>query len=116
MADRPFTLFWAITRTQDKETANLVLEYPEIEVKATVVLPGKKRKLAVEMSEKRLQDLRPPVLTNPSSVKAHVRLFALDDLNLQKIRQRETERATAFAEAAKRKKAEEKEAASSSKR
>ena len=45
-----------------------------------------------------------------------VQVVALDDLNLQKIRQKEAERAAKDAEAAKRKKAEEKEAASSSKR
>ena len=53
-----------------------------MEVAASVTLPGKK---AAVVDAKPAQVLVPPVLTNGKAIHTHVRLLAMNDLNLQKI-------------------------------
>ena len=77
-----FSFFWSVERTDAPELANLQLEYPTLEVAASVTLPGKK---AAVVDAKPAQVLVPPVLTNGKAIHTHVRLLAMNDLNLQKI-------------------------------
>ena len=75
-------MLWAVQRTDDKDEANLQLSYPKLEVDASVNLPSGKK---VKLDASPLADLVPPMLTNPATIKEHVRLIALNDLNLQNI-------------------------------
>jgi hypothetical protein len=77
-----FSFFWSVERTDAPELANLQLEYPTLEVAASVTLPGKK---AAVVDAKPAQVLVPPVLTNGKAIHTHVRLLAMHDLNLQNI-------------------------------
>ena len=78
-----FSLFWAVERTNDSSEANLHLEYPKMEVEASVVLPNGRK--AVQADAMHAAALVPPVLTNQARVGQHTRLVAINDLNLQKI-------------------------------
>ena len=78
-----FSLFWNVERTNDPSEANLHLEYPKMEVNASVVLPNGRK--AVDADATHAAALVPPVLTNKTPVDAHTRLVAINDLNLQKI-------------------------------
>ena len=76
-------LFWDVERTNDPSVANLTLEYPTLEVAASVVLPNGKKAVAADASH--AAALVPPVLTNKTPVAKYTRLVAINDLNLQKI-------------------------------
>ena len=78
-----FSLFWSVERTDNPTDANLELKYPTLEVTAAVLLPGAKKAAAVDAGP--AQTLVPPVLINTKPITKHVRLLAIDDLNLQKI-------------------------------
>ena len=78
-----FSLFWNVERTSDPSEANLHLEYPKMEVEASVVLPNGRK--AVEADATHAAALVPPVLTNKTPVAKYTRLVAINDLNLQKI-------------------------------
>ena len=103
--DYTFSLFGAVERTNDLSQANLHLEYPQMEVTASVVLPNGKK--AVDADATHAAALVPPVLTNKTPVAKYTRLVAINDLNLQKIdeekeQKRKQERADAAASDAKR--------------
>ena len=78
-----FSLFWSVERTNDPSEANLHLEYPKMEVNASVVLPNGRK--AVDADATHAAALVPPVLTNKTPVAKFTRLVAINDLNLQKI-------------------------------
>ena len=78
--DYTFSLFWATERTNDSSEANLHLEYPQVEISASVKLPN-----AVVADATHAAALVPPVLTNKTPVAKCTRLVAINDLNLQKI-------------------------------
>ena len=75
-------MFWAVQRTDDKDEANLQLSYPKLEVDASVNLPSGKK---VKLDASPLAALVPPIWSTPATIKEHVRLIALNDLNLQNI-------------------------------
>ena len=81
------SLFWCITRTQDKSKANLVQQACEVSMpKVTVNVPG------VALSHTKLTAAEVPqvnVLTNVSLVKKHTRLVAMDDVVVAKAREAE---------------------------
>ena len=94
-----FSLFWAVERTNDSSEANLHLQYPQIEVSASIVLPNGKKPVAVDASH--AAALAPPVLFNNAPVGEHVRLVAINDHDLQNIdAERELKRKQEKAEAA----------------
>ena len=78
-----FSLFWNVERTNDPSEANLHLEYPKMEVNASVVLPNGRK--AVDADATHAAALVPPVLTNKTPVAKYTRLVAINDLDLQKI-------------------------------
>ena len=103
--DYTFSLFWATERTNDSSEANLHLEYPQVEITASVKLPNAKKAVVADATH--AAALVPPVLTNKTPVDKHTRLVAINDLNLQKIDEekelkRKQEKADAAASAAKR--------------
>ena len=103
--DYTFSLFWNVERTNDPSEANLHLEYPKMEVEASVVLPNGRK--AVEADATHAAALVPPVLTNKTPVAKYTRLVAINDLTLQKIDEerelkRKQERVAAAESAAKK--------------
>ena len=108
--DYTFSLFWAVERTNDSSQANLHLQYPQMEVTASVVLPNGKKAVVADATH--AAALVPPVLTNKTPVGKHTRLVAINDLNLQKIddekekkrKQERVESAEAIASASKKRK------------
>ena len=104
--DYTFSLFWNVERTNDPSEANLLLQYPKMEVEASVVLPNGKKAVAADATH--AAALVPPVLTNKTPVAKYTRLVAINDLNLQKIdeekeQKRKQERADAAAASAAKK-------------
>ena len=94
-------------RTDASSEANLHLQYPKLEVAASVVFPNGRK--AVAAGATHAAALVPPVLTNKTPVAKYTRLVAINDLNLQKIdeekeQKRKQERADAAASEAKRSK------------
>ena len=73
----------ATERTNDSSEANLHLEYPQVEITASVKLPNAKKAVVADATH--AAALVPPVLTNKTPVDKHTRLVAINDLNLQKI-------------------------------
>ena len=84
------SLFWCITRTQEKPQANLVQQPCEVSMpKVTVKVPG------LILSHTSLAVAEVPqvnVLTNLAQVKKHTRLVALDDMVVAKAREAEKTR------------------------
>ena len=81
------SLYWCITKTQDKSKANLTQQPCEVSLpKVTVSVPGKQVKHAKLLAG----DLpQVHVLTNLALVKKHTRLVALDDVVVAKAREHE---------------------------
>ena len=79
----PRSFFLAVERTDASSEANLHLQYPKLEVAASVVFPNGRK--AVAAGATHAAALVPPVLTNKTPVDAHTRLVAINDLTLQKI-------------------------------
>ena len=69
-----FALFWAVERTDASSEANLHLQYPQMGVAASVVLPNEKK--AVAAAATHAAALVPPVLTNKTPVAKYTRLVA----------------------------------------
>ena len=81
------SLFWCITRTQDKSEANLLQQPCEVSMpKVTVKVPGLAK---VDTTLGAAQVPQVNVLTNLALVKQHTRLVALDDLVVAKAREAE---------------------------
>ena len=81
------SLFWCITKTQDKSKANLTQQSCEVSLpKVRVVVPGKEVK-HVSLAANEMPQVH--VLTNLALVKKHTRLVALDDVVVARAREHE---------------------------
>ena len=85
------SLFWCITRTQDKAQANLVQQACEVTIpKISVTVPG----MGSHQTKLVVTDIpQVHVLTNLSLVKKHTRLVALDDVVVARAREAEKKEA-----------------------
>ena len=80
------SLFWCITRTQEKGKANLVQQSCEVAMpKITVRVPGSGTQHTTKLAAADVPQVH--VLTNLALVKKHTRLVALDDMVVVKARE-----------------------------